>query len=102
MATGTGTKDGNEVEHSYKAMYGRLDWNRPAQTITSGFGSMGQGRYVHPELPRTLTPHEAARLQLLPDWMDFAAGGGRGRWARMIGNAAPMKLSYAFALEMFR
>jgi DNA (cytosine-5)-methyltransferase 1 len=95
-------KDGNEVEHSYKAMYGRLDWGRPAQTITSGFGSMGQGRYVHPDLPRTLTPHEAARLQLLPDWMDFEATAGRGRWARMIGNAAPMKLSYAFALEMFR
>jgi DNA (cytosine-5)-methyltransferase 1 len=95
-------KDGNEVEHSYKAMYGRLDWKRPAQTITSGFGSMGQGRYVHPDFPRTLTPHEAARLQLLPDWMDFSVGGGRGRWARMIGNAAPMKLSYAFALEMFR
>lgn len=95
-------EDGNEVEHSYKAMYGRLDWRRPAQTITSGFGSMGQGRYVHPDQPRTLTPHEAARLQLLPDWMDFDAVAGRGRWAKMIGNAAPMKLSYAFVLEMFR
>jgi DNA (cytosine-5)-methyltransferase 1 len=95
-------EDGNKVEHSYKAMYGRLNWKRPAQTITSGFGSMGQGRYVHPDQPRTLTPHEAARLQLLPDWMDFDATTGRGRWARMIGNAAPMKLSYAFALEMFR
>jgi DNA (cytosine-5)-methyltransferase 1 len=95
-------EDGNEVEHSYKSMYGRLNWRRPAQTITSGFGSMGQGRYVHPDEPRTLTPHEAARLQLLPDWMDFDAVTSRGRWARMIGNAAPMKLSYAFALEMFR
>ncbi len=30
--------------HSYKSCYGRLYWDRPAQTITSGFGSMGQGR----------------------------------------------------------
>ena len=93
---------GQPVEHSYKAMYGRLDWKKPAQTITSGYGSMGQGRYVHPELPRTLTPHEAARLQMLPDWMDFDSTVGRGRWAKIIGNVAPMKLSYAFALEMFR
>jgi DNA (cytosine-5)-methyltransferase 1 len=94
--------DGNDIHHSYKSMYGRLSWGRPAQTITSGYGSMGQGRYVHPELSRTISPHEAARLQFFPDWMCFEAVSGRGQWARMIGNAAPMKLSYVFALEMFR
>ena len=31
-------------KHSYVSMYGRLRWNRAAQTITTGFGSMGQGR----------------------------------------------------------
>lgn len=49
--------------HSYKSMYGRLNWTLPAQTITSGFGSIGQGRYMHPSRTRALTPHEAARLQ---------------------------------------
>jgi DNA (cytosine-5)-methyltransferase 1 len=44
-------------DHSYRSMYGRLRWDAPAQTVTSGFGSMGQGRYVHPLRPRTLTPH---------------------------------------------
>lgn len=74
--------------HSYTSMYGRLRWNRPAQTITTGFGSMGQGRYVHPSQRRTLTPHEAARLQTFPDFFDFGDA-GRGAWASMIGNAVP-------------
>lgn len=89
-------------EHRYKSMYGRLSWEKPAQTITSGYGSMGQGRYVHPSEPRTLTPHEAARLQFIPDFFDFTAVAGRQRWATMIGNVAPMKLSYVFALELLR
>lgn len=75
--------------HSYVSMYGRLRWREPAQTITSGFGSMGQGRFVHPLRPRTLTPHEAARLQFLPDFMAFGTDRARGDLARMIGNAVP-------------
>lgn len=75
--------------HSYNSMYGRLMWDAPAQTITTGFGCMGQGRFVHPAKPRTITPHEAARLQTLPDFFDLDARKGRGVWARVIGNAVP-------------
>ncbi|MGE5482229.1 MAG: DNA cytosine methyltransferase, partial [Bacteroidota bacterium] len=75
--------------HSYRSMYGRLWWDRPAQTVTSGFGSMGQGRYVHPSRPTTITPHEAARLQGIPDFFDLGAARTRSAWARMIGNAVP-------------
>lgn len=75
--------------HSYNSMYGRLRWDAPAQTITTGFGCMGQGRFVHPEQPRTLTPHEAARLQTLPDFFDLDTRKGRGVWATVIGNAVP-------------
>jgi DNA (cytosine-5)-methyltransferase 1 len=78
-----------DYEHTYNSMYGRLWWDRPAQTITSGYGSMGQGRYVHPGRRRTLTPHEAARLQTIPDWFDFREGATRSVLARMIGNAVP-------------
>jgi DNA (cytosine-5)-methyltransferase 1 len=88
--------DCHQGDHSYKSMYGRLKWDEPAQTITSGFGSMGQGRYVHPSESRTLTPHEAARIQFFPDWFDFTGGGvemRRGIWATMIGNAVPPKLT---------
>lgn len=95
-------KHGEKVRHSYRSMYGKLDWAKPAQTLTSGYGSMGQGRYVHPSRPRTLTPHEAARLQFIPDFVRFDAVDSRGQWARMIGNVAPPKLSYVFALEFLR
>jgi len=86
--------------HSYKSMYGRLTLDEPAQTITSGFTSPGQGRFVHPTQPRTLTPHEAARLQFFPDFFDFSSTKSRTALASMIGNAAPMKLSYVFCLEL--
>jgi DNA (cytosine-5)-methyltransferase 1 len=78
--------------HSYKSVYGRLRWDEPAQTITTGFTSMGQGRYVHPDHPRTLTPHEAARLQAFPDFFNFGAE-RRTVWSKLIGNAVPPPLS---------
>jgi DNA (cytosine-5)-methyltransferase 1 len=78
-----------DKEHSYVSMYGRLRWNEPAQTITTGFGSMGQGRYVHPSRRRTITPHEAARLQTFPDWFAFGNDTRRGVLAKVIGNAVP-------------
>jgi DNA (cytosine-5)-methyltransferase 1 len=85
-------------EHSYKSMYGRLSWMHPAQTITSGFTSMGQGRYMHPDQARALTCHEAARIQGFPDYFDFGAAPTRSSLTRMIGNAVPP----ALACEVFR
>jgi DNA (cytosine-5)-methyltransferase 1 len=79
--------------HTYKSVYGRLRWDRPAQTITTGFLSMGQGRYVHPSRRSTLTPHEAARLQCFPDFFDFSATNKRSAWSRLIGNAVPPLLT---------
>jgi DNA (cytosine-5)-methyltransferase 1 len=79
----------HDDSHTYNAMYGRLAWDDPAPTITTGFGSMGQGRFVHPAEPRTVTPHEAARLQTLPDFFDLDTSKGRGAWATVIGNAVP-------------
>lgn len=85
--------------HKYKSMYGRLDWCEPAQTITTGFGSPGQGRYLHPSQLRTLTPHEAARIQFFPDWFDFSMV-SRKHLSRAIGNAVPPKLSFVLALAV--
>lgn len=79
--------------HSYKSMYGRLHWDLPAQTITSGFGSIGQGRYMHPQLARALTPHEAARIQGFPDYFSFTSVRRRADLATMIGNAVPPVLA---------
>jgi DNA (cytosine-5)-methyltransferase 1 len=76
-------------------MYGRLAWDQLAQTITTGFTSMGQGRYVHPSRPRTLTPHEAARLQTFPDWFQWGESVPRTLLSTMIGNAVPPFLMLA-------
>jgi DNA (cytosine-5)-methyltransferase 1 len=88
-------------EHSYVSMYGRLRWDKPAQTITTGFGSMGQGRYVHPGRRRTITPHEAARLQTFPDWFDFEDS-SRGVLAKVIGNAVPPLLMVKLGSALIR
>lgn len=89
-------------DHSYRSMYGRLRWDEPAQTLTTGFGSMGQGRYVHPLQPRMITPHEAARLQMLPDFFSFAAARTRGALARMIGNCVPPPLAIEIGQQILR
>ena len=78
--------------HSYVSMYGRLHANKPAQTITSGFGSMGQGRFVHPTRRRMLTAHEAARIQGFPDYFNFAKVKKITALREMIANAVPPAL----------
>lgn len=89
-------------DHSYKSVYGRMYWDRPAQTITSGFRCMGQGRFVHPKVRRTLTAHEAARLQFIPDFFSFEPVLAPTALTKMIANAVPPKLSYVLALELLR
>jgi DNA (cytosine-5)-methyltransferase 1 len=88
--------------HSYGSIYGRMHWDEPAQTITTGFYSMCMGRYVHPSQRRTITGHEAARLQFLPDYVDLDHVVQRGDLARLIGNAVPVKLGYVIGLELLR
>lgn len=85
--------------HAYKSVYGRLWADRPTPTITTGFGSPGQGRYTHPRFPRTITPHEAARLQHIPDFFDFGLS-KRKRLQKLIGNSVPSKLAYAVVLDL--
>jgi DNA (cytosine-5)-methyltransferase 1 len=75
-------------QHRYGGVYGRMKWDEPAPTITTGFGSTGQGRFVHPLRIRTLTPHEAARLQTYPDFFEFGPV-GRTQLQKMIGNSVP-------------
>jgi DNA (cytosine-5)-methyltransferase 1 len=76
-----------DKKHSYVSMYGRLRQELPAQTITSGFGSMGQGRFVHPTQRRMITAHEAARIQGIPDYFSFRRVAKLTALREMIGNA---------------
>ena len=45
----------------------RLKWNEPSFTVTSHC----LDEIVHPKIPRSITPREAARLQSFPDWYIF-------------------------------
>lgn len=74
-------------------VYGRLEWDRPAPTITAGFDSFTRGRYGHPSEDRPITPREAARLQGFPDWFRFY--GNRRDVRSQIGNAVPPPLAEA-------
>jgi DNA (cytosine-5)-methyltransferase 1 len=86
--------DSHKKGNTYPAVYGRMYWDKPADTITAGFTSNGQGRFTHPgAFPgRALTPHEAARIQTFPDWFQFLEK-DRGVLKKAIGNAVPPLLS---------
>ncbi len=79
-------------KHTYPTSYGRLKWDEASTTITRGFSTMGQGRFVHPLRKRTLTPHEAARIQGFPDYFKFDTNQKRGELHLMIANAVPPKI----------
>lgn len=84
--------------NTYPSSYGRLRWDEPSGTITTGFLTPGRGRFIHPTQPRGLTPHEGARLQGYPDTFRFSTESGkvtRSLLAKWIGDAVPMPLGYA-------
>lgn len=86
----------------YTSVYGRMYPDKPAPTITSGYCSVGQGRFCHPLHARVITPHEAARIQFIPDYFKFLKELRREAFKTLIGNAVPPKLTYAITLELLR
>ena len=89
-----------EVGSRYEAVYGRMEWNRPAPTITTNFHGFGNGRFGHPEQNRALSLREGAILQSFPRDYKFLEPGMQAsisRHGRMIGNAVPVALARAVA-----
>ena len=94
--------DSHKNGTTYKSVYGRLNPEAPAGTITSGFLTPGRGRYVHPTERRTINPAEAARIQGFPDNYVFDVGGiapAKQQLTKWIGDAVPMPLGYAAAIS---
>ena len=88
--------------HTYPSVYGRMRWNEPAQTITTGYLTPGRGRFVHPSRRRTVTPREAARIQAFPDSYDFCPAGidaTRVLLGKIIGDAVPPLLGRAVCIS---
>jgi len=80
---------------TYPSVYGRMNWDEPAPTITTQFFGFGNGRFGHPEQNRAISLREGAILQSFPKKYKFTAPGkpiSKKVLGRLIGNAVPVKL----------
>ena len=84
---------------SYPAVYGRMEWDKPAPTITGQCFGFGNGRFGHPEQDRALTLREAALLQTFSEEFEFFSSDepfpGMRHVGNLIGNAVPPVLGRA-------
>lgn len=71
-------------------VYGIMDPDKPAPTITGGCLCYSKGRYGHYSQNRAISIREAARLQTFPD--DFIFSNSLSDSALQIGNAVPIDL----------
>lgn len=76
-------------------VWGRVDPDRPANTLRCTFQNPSKGRYLHPTEDRVLSLREGARLQGVPDEWTFV--GRPYPVARQIGNGVPVPLATAVA-----
>jgi DNA (cytosine-5)-methyltransferase 1 len=68
-------------------IYGRMRWDRPSPTLTSGCTNVTRGRFGHPVQDRAITAREALLLQSFT--ADVVLVGGTESVALQIGNAVP-------------
>ncbi|WP_247741940.1 DNA cytosine methyltransferase [Thalassospira sp. A3_1] len=83
---------------TYPSVYGRMDWSKPAPTMTTQCYGFGNGRFGHPEQDRAISLREAAIIQSFPTTYKFIPEGGSISFVhlgRLIGNAVPPKLGEA-------
>lgn len=94
-----------ESGKTFPGVYGRMEWNKPAPTITTQFFGFGNGRFGHPEQDRALSLREGAILQTFPKDYSFVEPGKRieiKNVGRLIGNAVPVKLGKVIAESIYR
>lgn len=85
---------------TYPGVYGRMEWDKPAPTMTTQCYGFGNGRFGHPEQDRAISLREAAILQSFPRNYSFIQKDGEVYFrvlGRLIGNAVPVNLSRAIA-----
>jgi DNA (cytosine-5)-methyltransferase 1 len=88
---------------TYRGVYGRMNWDAPAPTLTTLCGGVGNGRFAHPSQHRGISLREAALLQGFSS--DYRFNGReeplRPRTiARLIGNAVPPPLGKAIGIAL--
>ncbi|PQA72313.1 DNA cytosine methyltransferase [Brucella oryzae] len=80
---------------TYPSVYGRMEWDKPAPTMTTQCYGFGNGRFGHPQQDRAISLREAAMLQSFPKNYAFVSEGSPINFStlgRMIGNAVPVLL----------
>lgn len=85
-------------------VYGRMEWDRPAPTMTTLCNGYGNGRFGHPKQHRGISLREAAIFQSFPSDYRFVNDGDPvviKTLARLIGNAVPPKLGEAVARSLY-
>ncbi|BCB28225.1 restriction endonuclease subunit M [Sulfurimicrobium lacus] len=89
-----------ESGRTYPGVYGRMEWDKPAPTMTTQCYGFGNGRFGHPEQDRAISLREAAILQSFPRDYAFVPDDGEVSFTalgRLIGNAVPVDLGRAIA-----
>ena len=84
-----------KVQSEVTDVWGRMEWDRPCNTLRTALQNASKGRYIHPEQNRVISLREAARLHTIPDEWKFA--GTPTQIARQIGNSVPPALGRAVA-----
>lgn len=89
-----------ESGKTYPGVYGRMEWDKPAPTMTTQCYGFGNGRFGHPDQDRAISLREAAILQSFPRDYSFIQNNCEVRFrdlGRLIGNAVPVDLGRAIA-----
>lgn len=81
----------------HRDVYGIMNGDKPAPTMTGGCLFYSKGRYGHYKQDRAISIREAARIQTFPD--DFEFCDNLAKAALQIGNAVPVKLVESSASE---
>lgn len=90
---------------TYTSVYGRMEWDAPAPTITTQCFGFGNGRFGHPEQDRAISLREAAILQTFPASYKFISSGERAKFnvlGRLIGNAVPVRIGEVVGLSVMK
>ena len=85
---------------TYPGVYGRMEWDKPAPTMTTQCYGFGNGRFGHPSQHRAISLREAALIQSFPRGYNFIETGEEVNFTalgRLIGNAVPVDLGRAIA-----
>lgn len=88
---------------SFGSVYGRMNWDEPAPTMTTLCTGLGNGRFGHPEQNRAISLREAAMFQTFPKNYKFFSPKEEisiTKASRYIGNAVPPKLGEITAVSI--